>query len=37
MKYTEILIRIRQIVRFVNLESKRIEKNTALAFLNYFV
>ncbi|MFT5168019.1 MAG: hypothetical protein ACI8P3_003258 [Saprospiraceae bacterium] len=26
MKYTEILIRIRQIVRSVNLESKRIEK-----------
>ena len=31
MKYTEILIRIRQIVRSVNLESKRIEKEYGIS------
>ena len=31
MKYTEILIRIRQIIRSVNLESKRIEKEHGIS------
>ena len=31
MKYTEILIRIRQIIRSVNLESKRIEKEYGIS------
>lgn len=31
MKYTEILVRIRQIVRSVNLESKRIEKEYGIS------
>ena len=40
MKYTEILIRIRQIIRSVNLESKRLEKEYGISIpqllcLNY--
>ena len=31
MKYTEILVRIRQIIRSVNLESKRIEKEYGIS------
>jgi len=31
MKYTEILIRLRQIIRSVNLESKRIEKEYSIS------
>ncbi len=31
MKYTEILIRLRQIIRSVNLESKRIEKEYGIS------
>lgn len=37
MKYTEVLTRIRQIVRSVNLERKRVEKNITLVFLNCYV
>lgn len=31
MKYTDILIRLRQIIRSVNLESKRIEKEYGIS------
>ena len=36
-KYADLMISIRKIVRAVNLESKRIEKNYGLSIPQYFL